>query len=260
MSSYYLYGIEFQDITPADALKKMIRALKGKRRFLVFTPNLTMMRAVSEDRQLAGLLDRADMLLPDGVGISILARAKRKHRVTPIPGIDAAYALLRYAAQNGYSVYLLGAANGVAQRAAENLCSELPTLHVCGTHHGYFDLSADSEENKAVIRHINNCSPDILLVCMGFPLQEKWICENANSLSYVKIFMGLGGSLDVWSGRLRRAPQVVRKMHLEWLWRCLLEPRRLPSLIKDSIRVFSPAFLLNKKSRQKKTKKRFSKD
>ena len=260
MSSYYLYGIEFKDITPADALKKMICALKSKKRLLVFTPNFAIMRAVSDDRLLAGLLDRADMLLPDGVGISILARVKHKHRVTHIPGIDAAYALLRYAAQNGYSVYLLGAADGVAQMAAENLCSELPTLHICGTHHGYFDLSADSEENKAVIRHIKDSSPDILLVCMGFPIQERWICENADSLSYVKIFMGLGGSLDVWSGRLPRAPRVVRKMRLEWLWRCLLEPRRLPSLVKDSIRIFSPYFLLKKKSKQKKIKKGISKD
>ena len=258
MSSYYLYGIEFNDITPADALKKMICALKSKKRLLVFTPNLAIMRAVSDDRHLAGLLDRADMLLPDGVGISILARTKHRHSVTPIPGIDAAYALLRYASENGYSVYLLGAKDGVAERAAENLCRELPTLHVCGTHHGYFDLSEDSEENRAVIRHINNCSPDILLVCMGFPLQESWICENANSLSYVKIFMGLGGSLDVWSGRLPRAPQLIRKMRLEWLWRCLLEPRRLPSLIRDSIRIFSPAFLLKKKNRQKKINKKTS--
>ena len=259
MSSYYLYGIEFKDITPTEALKKMIFALKAKKRLLVFTPNLAIMRAVADDRQLAGLIERADMLLPDGVGISLLARKKCHRRVTPIPGIDAAYALLRYAAQSGYSVYLLGAKDGIASKAAENLKRELPTLHVCGTHHGYFDLCADSEENKAVISHINNCSPDILLVCMGFPLQEQWICENANSLSYVKIFMGLGGSLDVWSGRLPRAPRLVRKMRLEWLWRCLLEPRRLPSLIKDSVRVFSPAFLLKKESRQKKTKKGFSK-
>ena len=121
MNSYYLYGIEFKDITPADALKKMICAIKSKRRLLVFTPNLTIMRAVADDRQLAGLLDRADMLLPDGVGISILARRKYRRRITPIPGIDAAYALLRYAAQSGYSVYLLGAKDGIASKAAENL-------------------------------------------------------------------------------------------------------------------------------------------
>ena len=260
MSSYYLYGIEFNDIEPRTALQKMISALNSKKRMIIFTPNLTILRAVSDDRQLAGLLDRADLLLPDGIGISILARSKHKRRITPIPGIDAAYALLRYAAQNGYSVYLLGARSGVAERAAENLMRDLPTLHVCGTHHGYFDLSEDSEENRSVVRHINACSPDIVLVCMGFPLQERWICENANSLSYVKIFMGLGGSLDVWSGRLPRAPRLVRKMRLEWLWRCLLEPRRLPSLIKDSIRIFSPTFLLKKKSRQKKTKKGFPKE
>ncbi len=255
MSSYYLYGVEFKDVTPREALQKMICALKSNKRMIIFTPNLTFMRAVSDDRRLAGLLDRADLLLPDGVGISVLARKECRRRVTPIPGIDAAYALLRYAAQNGYSVYLLGAKQGIAKRAAENLCRELPTLHVCGTHHGYFDLSVESDENKAVVQHIGDCSPDILLVCMGFPLQESWICENANSLSYVKIFMGIGGSLDVWSGRLPRAPRFVQKMRLEWLWRCLLEPRRLPSLIKDSIRVFSPAFLLKKESRRKKPKR-----
>jgi N-acetylglucosaminyldiphosphoundecaprenol N-acetyl-beta-D-mannosaminyltransferase len=99
-----------------------------------------------------------------------------------------------------------------------------PTLQICGVHHGYFDKSG--AENAEVIKKIRTAAPDILFVCFGFPAQEKWITDNLSSLPSVKLALGLGGSLDVWSGNIRRAPLLVQKAGLEWLWRTVLEPKR----------------------------------
>jgi hypothetical protein len=88
--------------------------------------------------------------------------------------------------------------------------------------------NADSEENEVLLKIISKASPDLLIVCLGFPRQERWVTENRPRLTSVKVMMALGGSLDVWSGRRRRAPRIIRRLKLEWLWRILREPSRIP--------------------------------
>ena len=237
MGDFELYGVKFKRLTEEGALELMAEALKGKTPLRVFTPNLEMLSAAAACPSVRELMEEADLLLPDGIGITLLCR---RNGITPPPrltGIDTALELLKYAAENGNSVYLLGGKPSVAHRAAEGLRRQLPDLLLCGTHHGYFDVTADSAENGAVIKEINSLSPRILLVCMGFPRQEEWIIQNANKLPSVRIFMGLGGSLDVWSGDLRRAPRWVQKMRLEWLWRCTLQPSRIPRLLGSAFRI-----------------------
>ena len=237
MGDFELYGVKFKRLTEEGALELMAEALKGKTPLRVFTPNLEMLSAAAACPSVRELMEEADLLLPDGIGITLLCR---RNGITPPPrltGIDTALELLKYAAENGNSVYLLGGKPSVAHRAAEGLRRQLPDLLLCGTHHGYFDVTADSAENGAVIKEINSLSPRILLVCMGFPRQEEWIIQNANKLPSVRIFMGLGGSLDVWSGDVRRAPRWVQKMRLEWLWRCILQPSRIPRLLGSAFRI-----------------------
>ena len=147
-------------------------------------------------------------------------------------GIDTAYFLLRYAEIKGFSVFFLGGKDGVAKKAAKCLMHKMPLLKICGTHHGYFDKSAESAENQAVIRALCKAKPDILFVCMGFPAQERWITENIDRLPSVSVAMGIGGSLDVWAGDVRRAPMVFRVLDLEWLWRCMTQPERFAKLLK----------------------------
>lgn len=237
MESFELYGVKFKRLTEESALGLMTEALKGETPLRVFTPNLEMLSAAAVCPSVRELMEEADLLLPDGIGITLLCR---RNGITPPPrltGIDTALELLKYAAENGNSVYLLGGKPSVALRAAEGLRRQLPDLLLCGTHHGYFDPSSDSYENGEVIKDINSHSPRILLVCMGFPRQEEWIVKNAHKLPSVRIFMGLGGSLDVWSGDVRRAPRWVQKMRLEWLWRCILQPSRIPRLLGSAFRI-----------------------
>lgn len=239
MEGYTIYGIKFNKMNGGEAVAHLKNALLNKKQTVVFTPNLQIIGECAKDKSLVGLLNSADLLLPDGVGVGLLCRKKGVRGIERITGIDTAYSLLRIAQDNGLRVFLLGGKAGVAQSAAANLKQKFPSLSVCGTHHGYFDKTDSSPENRRVIKKIRAARPDILFVCFGFPVQERWISENRNVLPDISVFMGLGGSLDVWSGNLRRAPRVFRVLHLEWLWRCFRQPKRFVPLTKSIFTLLS---------------------
>ena len=225
-----ILSVEIPIMSKAEAAERMSRFLDEPRGAKIFTPNPQMLLAAKKDPSCSELLSSADLLLPDGIGIKIASHIKKKPIPERLAGIDMAYGLLEAAEKRGLSVYLLGGKPTVAERAAEELKKKLPKLKVCGTHHGYFDRQ--SEENTAVVRSVKEAAPDILFVCFGASTQERWICENIASLPSVRIAMGLGGSLDVWSGNAKRAPRLVQALCLEWLWRASREPKRLKIFIE----------------------------
>ena len=191
----------------------------------VFTPNAEIIWRCARDARLAGIVNSGDMNLPDGVGTVWGARVLGFRLPERVPGIELGEAMLASCAGLGVGVFLLGGREGVAESASEMLKSRFPGLIVCGTHHGYFDIRG--EENARVIEEIKRAAPGLLIVCLGFPRQEEWIIENRTALPGVSVMLGLGGSLDVWSGNVRRAPIIFRRMGLEWLWRILSDPSRL---------------------------------
>lgn len=195
----------------------------------IFTPNTEMLLAAAKNESIADMLNSARLLIPDGTGVMLASRILGSPISERASGIDIGYEILNLAAKTRRSVFLLGGKEGVAQRAAEKLKSALPSLNVCGAHHGYFEKSG--VENAAVIDEIRRAAPDILFVCFGFPTQERWICENLTALPSVRVAMGLGGSLDVWAGDKKRAPNIIQKLGFEWLWRALPEPKRLKILL-----------------------------
>jgi N-acetylglucosaminyldiphosphoundecaprenol N-acetyl-beta-D-mannosaminyltransferase len=138
-----------------------------------------------------------------------------------VTGIDLMLRLLECAAHKGWRVFFLGSSPGVAESAAKKAADLFPGLQVAGTHHGFFSQDRNSE----VVRLVADSRPQLVLVALGAPLQERWIDGNLGSLGGVAA-MGVGGSLDVLSGRVRRAPRWMVKMHLEWLGRLLMDPRR----------------------------------
>lgn len=212
-------------MTRCEVMREIEAALCEKRGMKIFTPNPEMLLGARKDPALSAILNSADLLLPDGIGIKIASHIMERPIPERISGIDTALDILRLAEARGLSVFLLGGKEGTADKAAKNLKSLLPRLNICGTHHGYFEKSG--EKNTAVIEKIRSASPDILFVCFGFPLQEDWICKNSSALPSVRVSMGLGGSLDVWSGEKKRAPKFIQRVGFEWLWRSVLEPKRL---------------------------------
>ncbi len=223
MSHIHLCGVRIDNLTLPRALSLALSEAAEPCR--VVTPNALMLDACRKDPTCAELLNRASLSLPDGAGI--LIAAKRAH--TPlqgrVAGIDFGEGLLREAANRGLRVFLLGGREGVAARAAENLTARDPRLKICGTYWGYFGEHDEEQERLRFV--LSQAKPDILFVCLGFPRQEKWMEENFPYLSGVRVMAALGGSLDVWAGESRRAPQLLQRMGGEWAWRMAHEPRRL---------------------------------
>ncbi|MBQ9085701.1 MAG: WecB/TagA/CpsF family glycosyltransferase [Clostridia bacterium] len=221
-----LFGLPIVNASARDIQANLKERLSRESKTVIFSPNAEILTKAAKDPSLHQLLHRGDLLIPDGIGTLLCARVLGTPLTERIPGIDLGEWVLRYAAEQGLSVFLLGGKPGVARRAAERLRSQLPELIMAGTHHGYF--SPGEEEN--VLRKVQQAEPQILLVCMGFPEQEQWILSHEAHLPSLRLAMGLGGSLDVWSGDLPRAPQPIRAMGLEWLYRALRSPQRLPRL------------------------------
>jgi N-acetylglucosaminyldiphosphoundecaprenol N-acetyl-beta-D-mannosaminyltransferase len=128
-------------------------------------------------------------------------------------------------ARSSGSVYLFGAKPGVAEAAAKTLIQAYPGLRICGTHDGYFS------DDGPILTDIRESRPDLVLVCLGAPKQELWMAENVSKLN-VRLMAGLGGSLDVFAGNVKRAPKAWQRLGLEWLYRLIKEPRRIKRMIK----------------------------
>ena len=226
-----LCGVEFDNVTMQEAVERALQETGEP--CVVFTPNAVMLDACRNDAAVREVLNCASLSLADGAGVIKLARRRGMPLKERAAGIDFGEALLKRAAEEGLRTFLLGGGEGIAARAAECLRRLYPSLCICGTSWGYFDQVG--EENRQILSRIRASRTDILFVCMGFPLQERWILDNLASLADVRVIAGLGGSLDVWSGSIRRAPAVVSKVGMEWAWRMMREPRRmkqLPALVR----------------------------
>ena len=226
-------GVGFDDIAFQEAVKHAVEIIGRGEKTYVVTPNPEIVWIARRDEALRTVINSAGMILPDGIGIILGARIRgtplRKGRV---PGIDFASALFGEMAEFGGSIFLLGAKPGVAETAGQRLGEKYPGLIIAGSCNGYFTESAH------VVDLINSAKPDVVLVCLGSPKQELWIADNIGALN-AKLCVGLGGSLDVFAGKAKRAPVFFRKLGLEWLYRLFREPRRIKRMIKLPIFVFA---------------------
>ena len=169
------------------------------------------------------LLKSVTRLYADGSGLRYAARLKQENFRDNVNGTDLFPVLCDYASQKGLSLYLLGGREDIARLAAANMQKRFPDLKIAGTHHGYI---SGAEQTQKIIKTINASGADIVLAGLGVPLQEHWLQENQDNLK-APVSMGVGGLFDYYSGRIARAPLVIRKMGLEWIWRLYQEPKRL---------------------------------
>lgn len=188
---------------------------------MVITADTSGIVLAQHDRQWMDIMNGASLVTPDSIGVVWAARRLGTPVRERVTGVDLMDILCSRAAQKGYRVYLLGSAPGVAEQAARKMQERHPGLLVVGARHGF--LAPDEEAE--VVREIRSLGVDILFVAMGIPRQEKFIFEHLYEMA-AKVSIGVGGSFDVWSGNVRRAPKFVRAMRLEWLWRLLLNPRK----------------------------------
>ena len=223
MKETIVLGVGFSQLTMDEALDEISTYMVQDKPHLVVTANPEMVMLAKEDQLLGEILERADLVVADGIGVVWASRFLGDPVPERIPGIELAEGLLHRAAQKGWRVFLLGGAEGVADQAALALLEELPQLQIVGTHHGYFQTGP---EEQALIAQLKEARPQLLLVALGVPRQEKWLAAHLGSLK-VPVAIGVGGSFNVWAGVDQRAPVWMRKIHLEWFYRLVKQPWRI---------------------------------
>lgn len=224
-------GIPFDSVTMAEALEAAERLMKKKKAAYCVTPNAEIVYEAMKDDSLRTLVCQADLVLPDGAGVVLGAKILGTPVKEKVAGIEFGENLMKRYAGTDKTFYFLGGKPGVAEQAAEKMREKYPGLTICGTGDGYF------QDEDAVVAAINEKGPDILLVCLGFPKQEKFMSRHKQELK-VSLMAGLGGSLDGYAGIAVRAPRWMIRLNLEWLYRLLKEPRRIGRMMR------LPKFLL----------------
>lgn len=227
-------GVAFDNVTMDEAVDRALAMLEEEGPHLVVTPNPEIVQRADKDPEFAEILSGADLVLPDGVGVIYAAKILGRPLRARVPGIDFASALLKRVEGTGKRLFLLGAAPGVAEQAAVNLRAAHPGLTVCGAHDGYF------KEDGPVADAIREARADLVFVCLGAPKQEKWIAAHGKAAG-ARLYIGLGGSLDVFAGKAERAPERFQKLGLEWLYRLIKEPSRVGRMAKLPLFLVSAA-------------------
>lgn len=233
--------VQVDSVTMTEAVERLESFIQAKSgAHLVATANAEMVMLAEQDAEMAKVLREASLVVPDGAGVVWAAR----HYGQPLPervaGYDLAQRLLAEAAKKGYRVFMFGAAPGVAASAKEKAEQWYPGLQVVGVRDGFFG-EADEE---AIIAEIKAAQPDVLLVALGVPKQEKWLNRHLAKLN-IPVCIGVGGTFDVMAGRVKRAPVWMQKSGLEWSYRLFLQPQRIIRMM--ALPRFVLAVLLAKK-------------
>ena len=218
-------GVGFDNITMDQAVAEGVRLMSTEGAHYAATPNPEIVEVCRADEDARAAVNGADLVLADGIGVIYGAKilgTPLKGRVT---GIGFAQGPMARMAENGKSLFLLGAKPGVAEKAAGRLQEQYPGLRIAGTHDGYF------QEDGPVIEAIRKSGADVVFVCLGAPKQEKWMRKNGAATG-AHLLVGLGGCLDVFSGEVKRAPAVFQKLGLEWLHRLVKNPSRIGRMMK----------------------------
>ena len=221
-----ILGVGIDPLTVEELHAEIGRLLRNRERGRVLNVNAHCLNLCCEDPKLRDFLNGAEVVFCDGAGVMLAARILGRRIPERITYADWAWRLAALAAAEGYSLYFLGSRPGVAQEAAKRLQQSYPNLTIAGVRHGYFDHSATSPENEAVVQEINAAAPDILLVGLGMPLQEYWLMENRHKLNVGVVLTG-GAVFDYVSETLRRGPRFLTENGFEWLARLFVEHRRL---------------------------------
>jgi len=201
---------------------------------LIVTPNSEIIENASRNAELKALIETAELIIPDGIGIVYASKILKHPLNERVTGIDFLSVVLEYLQETGKSAYFLGSKpgndgeHGVAELASQNMQLKYPDLKIAGVHHGYFSAG----DEKDIVADINRSGADFLCVAMGSPRQEKFIYDHMGEFSNVRAAMGVGGSLDVWAGTLKRAPEFYQKHGLEWLFRLIQEPSRFKRMLR----------------------------
>lgn len=216
-----IYGIPFSKLTMKETVQVLEEAVLSKQPHQVITANPIMVMAALENPAVMKVMKDAEMIVPDGTGVVWAAGYCGDPVSERVPGFELLHELLRVGENYRWGVYLLGSTPEVIQETAVRLQQQYPAIHIVGYRDGFFG----SAEDEQVVTSIRQAAPDLLFVARGADTQEPWIHKYKHSLQ-VPVMMGVGGSFDIISGKMKRAPKLFQKLRLEWFYRLLREPSR----------------------------------
>lgn len=221
-----IYGIPFSKRSMDETVQLLTRSIEERQLTHVITANPIMIMAALDDPGYKRMMLKADLIVPDGAGVVWAAKYAGNPVAERVTGIELINRLLEQGERRHWKVYLLGTTQEIIEAAAEKLQLQYPQVRIVGCRNGFFTAEQDDE----VVEAIRQAAPDLLFVARGADTQEPWIVKYKQRLN-VPIVMGVGGSFDVISGRLKRAPVLFQKLRLEWLFRLLQEPKRYKRML-----------------------------
>lgn len=235
METIEILGVPFLNITQQDFLHLLDSCVEQKQKTFVVTANPEVVMKANESEEVMGYIKKATYICADGIGIVKASKLLGKPIKERVTGYDTMMGLLEVSNKKHYKIYLLGAKKETLLKAVENIRRDFPNIEIVGFHDGYFDW-----HHNQIAEEIVKLQPDFVFVALGVPRQEKWIAENIDQFSY-GVYIGVGGSIDVIAGEVKRAPEFWQKVHLEWFYRLLKQPsrfRRMLSIPRFMMKVF----------------------
>lgn len=219
--SVKILDLDFISERKSTVLKLIAERVESNKKTFIITANAEIAMYARENEEYRKWANKADLIVPDGIGIVKGAKILKQHIPERVPGIELMMDMLEYADKNGKTVYLYGAKPETIEKMIEVLKCKFLNLNIIGHNHGYDDDSDDKITNEVI-----DLKPDFIFVAKGCPLQDQWIMKVMERVNK-GIFMGVGGSFDVISGHVKRAPEMWQKLNLEWLYRVLKNPQRI---------------------------------
>jgi N-acetylglucosaminyldiphosphoundecaprenol N-acetyl-beta-D-mannosaminyltransferase len=219
-----ILGVSFSKRNMDETVKLLVDEIEKKPNhtnpYHVITANPEIVMGALNDPQLKSITEKADLITPDGIGIVLASRWQEDPVEERVSGYDLLLRLLEEGDRRGWSFYFLGSSEDVNVQATDIIRKKYPNIKVVGRHNGFF-----KDKEEMLVNQISELKPDVLIVALGAPRQELWIDTNRERIQ-AKVVMGVGGSLDVIAGKVKRAPLIWQKLNLEWLYRLLSQPSR----------------------------------
>jgi len=221
-SQVEILGVGIDQVTMKDTLNQIEAFIQEGGPHLIVTADAVGLVIANENEDFKSVVKNASLVTPDGSGVLWAAKKVGSTFRAKVSGVDIVDRVCALSADKGTRIFFLGAEPGIAELAAEKLRLKHPGCNIVGTRHGYFP----SESDEIVAKEIGETKPDVLFVAMGMPRQELFYL-NTQHITGAKVGIGVGGSLDVYSGKTKRAPKIVQALRMEWLWRLALNPTKI---------------------------------
>ena len=221
LNSVTLLGMRVDRVTMDGALALVERFVEEKTPHHIVTADASMVVTASEDAEFAKIVAASDLVTPDGAGILWATKRLGQPVSAKVSGVDLSAKCCELSREKNWRIFFFGAAPGVAQAAKDKMTERFPGAQIVGCRDGFFT----AEQEATVVEEIKAARPDILLVALGIPKQEKFIFRNKTALN-VPVSIGVGGTLDVFSGTVKRAPVWMQNVGLEWLYRVASNPKK----------------------------------